>query len=98
MKFFSVIVVFVIICSTCALGQVSNGRVNSLVAAENYFAATVKEDGIRDGFLKVSNSETVVFRPGAVKAETFYAKKQIDPGQLFWEPSLGRISRSGDWG
>jgi ketosteroid isomerase-like protein len=72
--------------------------VSSLVAVENYFAAKVKENGIRDGFLKVSDSETLVFRPNAVKAEVFYDKKEIDPGEMVWEPSYARISRSGDWG
>lgn len=81
-----------------SFGQASNGKVSSLLAAENYFAATVRTEGLREGFLKVSDSETLVFRPDAVKAEDFYAKKQIDPGKLSWEPAFARISRSGNWG
>jgi ketosteroid isomerase-like protein len=97
MKSYTLITTFLVITLN-SFGQVSNGKVSSLVAAENYFAATVKEEGIRDGFLKVSDNETLVFRPNAVKAETFYDKKQTDPGELLWEPSYARISRSGDWG
>lgn len=98
MKSFSIIIFLLLSITLNTFGQVSNGRVNSLVAAENYFAAKAKENGIREGFLKVSDNETLVFRPNAVKAEVFYNKKQADPGELLWEPSYARISRSGDWG
>ncbi len=98
MKSLYVLLIILTFVATDANSQVSNGRVSSLIAAENYFAASVNEHGIRDGFLKVSDNQTLVFRPSAVKAETFYAKKGIDPGVLSWEPSYARISRSGDWG
>lgn len=98
MKSCTIIILLLVSIILNSFGQSSNGRVSSLVAAENYFAAKVKENGLRDGFLKISDSETVVFRPNAVKAEVFYDKKQIDPGELIWEPSYARISRSGDWG
>ena len=98
MKLCTIIVFFILSITINSFGQASNGRVSSLVSAENYFAAKAKENGIRDGFLKVSDNETLVFRPNVVKAKNFYSKKQIDPGELIWEPSFARISRSGDWG
>lgn len=98
MKSFKMIVALLASINLHSFGQASNGSVGSLVAAENYFAATVKEEGLREGFLKVSDDKTLVFRPNAVKAEDFYDKKQIDPGQLSWEPAFARISRSGNWG
>lgn len=98
MKSFNITLSLLSFIALNSFGQASNGKVSSLVAAENYFAATVKENGIRDGFLKVSDNETLVFRPNAIKAVVFYDKKQLDPGELIWEPSYARISRSGDWG
>ncbi len=98
MRPFIILITFITLINKPGFSQVSNGKVSSLVAAENYFAATAKESGIRDAFLKVSDEETVVFRPNAVKALEFYEKKQADPGELLWEPSYARISRSGDWG
>lgn len=98
MKRYSILIPLILSLISHGFAQVSNGKVNSLVAAENYFAATAKEKGLREGFLKVSDDETVVFRPDPVKAEDFYNKKQEDPGELIWEPSYARISRSGDWG
>lgn len=92
------ILLLLISSSINGFGQASNGRVNSLIAAENYFAAIVKEKGIRNAFLKVSDSETLVFRPNAVKAEDFFNKKSEDLGNLFWNPVYAKISRSGDWG
>src|SRR6478672_7163951 len=98
MKSFNTIAILLLLITSTSFGQATNGKVSSLVAAENYFAATVKEEGLREGFLKVSDNETLVFRPNPVKAEVFYDKKQIDPGVLSWEPAFARISRSGTWG
>jgi ketosteroid isomerase-like protein len=93
------IVVFYLLSSINTYGQLSNGKVNSLLAAENYFAAYAKDKGIRDAFLKVSDDETILFRPNPVKAEDFFDKKSNeDPGQLDWTPVLAKISKSGDWG
>lgn len=98
MRSCTIIITLLVSITLDSFGQATNGKVSSLVAAENYFAAKSKENGVREGFLRVSDEETVVFRPNAVKAEEFYDKKQLDPGELIWEPSFARISRSGDWG
>ncbi len=98
MKRFAIFLSLFILSAFKGFAQESNGRVSSLVAAENYFAATVKEKGIREGFLKVSDNESIIFRPGPVKAEDFFDKKSEDEGQLSWEPVYAKISRSGDWG
>lgn len=82
-----------------SFGQISNGKVNSLIAAENYFSAFTKKNGSKDGFLKVSDDETIIFRPEPVKVKDFYSRGTIDaPGQLSWEPVYAKVSRSGDWG
>ena len=82
-----------------ALAQTSNGEVSSLVAAENYFASLVKQKGINKGFLAVSDDETIVFKPGPVNAEDYYgSRKNRDTSKLTWQPSLAKISKSGDWG
>lgn len=97
-KSFSIFCLFLLI-SNYNFGQQSNGRVNSLIAAENYFAAHAKDKGIRDAFLKISDESTVIFKPNPVKAEEFYAKKSSnDAGKLNWTPSIAKISKSGDWG
>lgn len=98
MKSCTIIITLLVSITLNSFGQASDGRVSSLVSAENYFAAKAKENGIRVGFLKVSDNETLVFRPKRVKAKDFYSKKQINPGELIWEPTYARISRSGDWG
>ena len=82
-----------------AIAQTSNGEVSSLVAAENYFAGLVKEKGINKAFLAVSDDETIVFKPGPVKAEDFFdSRKNQDTSKLTWQPALAKISKSGDWG
>lgn len=78
-------------------GQVSNGKVNSLVAAENYFSGMASRKGIKKAFLNVSDENTLIFRPGPENAQKYF-KKQDDKGQLSWEPVWAKISKSGDWG
>lgn len=97
-KHFSILFL-IILASKYNFGQQSNGRVNSLIAAENYFAAYAKDKGIRDAFLKVSDESTILFKPSPVKAEEFFNKKSSnDPGRLDWTPTFAKISKSGDWG
>lgn len=99
MKLISILCSLLFAISIKSFGQESNGTVNSLVAAENYFSALTKKNGSKDGFLKVSDDETIIFRPDAVKVENFYGKGTMDgPGQLSWVPVFARISQSGDWG
>jgi hypothetical protein len=97
-RYFSLLFLFLVFTKD-HFGQQSNGRVNSLIAAENYFAAYTKDKGIRDAFLKVSDENTLLYKPNPVKAEAFFDKKSSnDPGKLDWSPSFAKISKSGDWG
>ncbi|WP_395803205.1 hypothetical protein [Daejeonella sp.] len=97
-RYFSLLFLLLVL-SKNNFGQQSNGRVNSLIAAENYFAAYVKDKGIRDAFLKVSDENTLLYKPNPVKAEAFFDKKSSnDHGKLDWSPSIAKISKSGDWG
>ena len=99
MKQFSIVLSLLILISLNSIGQESNGRVNSLVAAESYFSALAKKNGSKEAFLKVSDDESLIFRPDPVKVKDFYGKGTVDgPGQLSWIPVYAKISQSGDWG
>ena len=99
MKQFSIFFILLILVSIKSFGQQSNRKVNSLVAAENYLSALAKKNGSKDAFLKVSDDETLIFRPDPVKVKDFYDRGTIDgPGQLSWKPVYAKISQSGDWG
>ena len=73
-------------------------KVSQLISAENYFAATAKEKGIKKAFLAVSDDNTLIFRPGPVNAEKFFKGKPDSSGSLAWEPAFAKIAKSGDWG
>ena len=82
-----------------SFAQLSNGKVNSLVAAEDYFSNFTKKNGSKAAYLKVSDDETIIFRPEPVKVKDFYSRGTMDaPGQLSRESVYARVSRSGDWG
>jgi ketosteroid isomerase-like protein len=82
----------------CPAFSQNQDKVSQLVAAENYFAALVKEKGTQKGFLSVSDENTIVFRPGPVSAEKFYKDQPDTSRGLSWEPVFAKISKSGDWG
>ncbi|MDP3467279.1 MAG: hypothetical protein Q8S11_03025 [Daejeonella sp.] len=99
MNRFSIIFSLLILISIDSIGQESNGRVNSLVAAENFFSAFTKRNGSKAAFLKVSDDESIIFRPDPVKVKNFYGRGTMDgPGELSWVPVYAKISQSGDWG
>ncbi len=81
-----------------SIAQISNGKVSSLVAAENYFESLVSSKGIKKGFSAIADENTLVFRPDPVKALNFYKKIKRDSSQLLWNPAFAKISKSGDWG
>lgn len=87
-----------LIISPGAFAQVSSGRVESLVAAENYFSGITGQLGINKAFLMVADPEGIIFRPGPFNIRKYF-KNQDDTGaRLTWEPTLAKLSRSGDWG
>ncbi|MXV51779.1 DUF4440 domain-containing protein [Pedobacter sp. HMF7647] len=93
--FFSLLVI--ILPSAGLLAQTTD-KVSQLVSQENYFAALVKEKGIKKGFLSVSDNESVIFRPGPVKLQEYFKDKPADSAILQWEPVFAKISKSNDWG
>ena len=99
MKRYLLLITVFLLVSKNNFGQLSNGRVNSLLAAENYFMAFAKNKGIREAFLKVSDDGTILFKSKPIKAKDVYDKKSTnDQGILDWTPVLAKISKSGDWG
>lgn len=85
--------------SDFAHAQQADGKINSLLSAENYFSSMVKMKGLKKAFLMVSDEETIIFRPGPVKAKAYFEKQEDGKGYpLSWQPSMARISKSGDWG
>ncbi len=83
--------------SFSASAQPSDGKVSSVLAAENYFSALSAEKGIKKAFLTVSDEHTIVFKPGPQKAVDFYKKVVEHKEYLSWTPTYALISRSGDW-
>ena len=74
MKLFSIFSIILLFISIYSFSQESNGRINSLVAAENYLSALAKKNGSKEAFLKVAEDETLIFRPDMVKVKDFFDK------------------------
>lgn len=73
------------------------GPFQTLIDAENEFAATSMEVGPQKAFLTFLADEGVLFRPKPVNGKAYTAENPF-PGQLFWRPRWGGIATSGDLG
>jgi ketosteroid isomerase-like protein len=75
-----------------------------VAAAEQAFAKSVAELGIRDGFLAHMADDAIVFAPGPVSAKALYGgrppSKPASQGgtQLVWWPTFAGLAASGDLG
>ncbi len=70
-----------------------------IVRAERGFAAQVRSQGVRDGFLAWLAPTGVVFRPGPVIGRTSYQKQPAGwNGLLAWHPVRAAISADGSLG
>lgn len=76
----------------------STDKVSQLVATENYFAALVKSKGLKKAFIKVSDDNSIIYRPEPVNAKKYYKDQPDSVGYLTWEPVFARIAKSEDWG
>lgn len=90
-------IAFFLVITFAAFSQTSD-KIGKLVSLEDYFAALVKEKGIKKAFSKVSDKNTIVFRPEPVSALKFYKDQPDSLGYLSWEPEFARIAKSDDWG
>lgn len=99
MKRYIFFISILISLTTNSFGQLSDGRVHSLLEAENHFAELALEKGTVEAVLKVSDRSTILFRPHPVNARQLYSgATSDDAGSLKWEPLFAKISRSGEWG
>jgi hypothetical protein len=96
MKIFPIL--FILLNAGSIYAQIADTDIQSLLAAENYFSGLSADKGVKKAFLKVSDDETIVFRPSPVAARKFYKDAKEDSTFLSWYPSYARISISGDWG
>jgi len=70
----------------------------SLVQNEYDFAAEVAKHGIRDGFLKYLDKQSITFGPQPINAFDRYSQGKASKTQLLWYPSYALVSASGDFG
>jgi len=80
----------------------SSAALDSLVAAENAFAATSVAKGIRESFLMFFADDGINFQPHPTKTREAFLKRPAPatrpPIELNWRPIYADVSRAGDLG
>ncbi len=97
MKRLNLFVIALFYITFCSAQTISD-KVSQITANENKFSEQAKQKGIKKAFLNFSDENSIVFRPGPVKAVDFYKTKNEVPGYLSWQPMYARIAKSSDWG
>lgn len=89
-------IIFTVALATM-LATASRGQevIFSLVNTDKEFALSLQEDGIRRGFLKFLDRESLVFMPAAVDGPGYYRKQEADSAGLFRSPSWAEASDDG---
>lgn len=104
MKKASVVVSFVLMLMTCALGQGDGGaaawssNLRAMVETERAFSQTSVEKGIRSSFLAFIADDGIMFRPGPVNGKKSWSERKEIAGFLTWRPAYADMSRAGDLG
>jgi ketosteroid isomerase-like protein len=73
-------------------------QVTDVIAAERAFARMSTEKGIKPAFVANLAADAVIFRPGPVPAQDWYAKHPASTATLEWSPDLAAIAVTGDMG
>ncbi|HYR77544.1 MAG TPA: nuclear transport factor 2 family protein [Pyrinomonadaceae bacterium] len=98
----SVLLTLTVFCSLGFSQQKSSPSLDSLVAAENAFAATSVAKGIRESFLMFFAEDGINFQPHPTKTREAFLKRPAPatrpPVELNWRPVYADVSRAGDLG
>ena len=91
--------IFFLFLYTSTFSQKYSPELQSLIDAENNFAALSKNMNTRDAFLAYSSDSTALFEKGEVVwGKKTWLERKPDSSLLFWWPVFAGISSSGDLG
>lgn len=74
------------------------GKTGSLMAADRAAARLSVTEGPHHALSSVIDKNSVFFTPTSVNAITYMANRPNIPDVLSWEPTMGAVSKSMDWG
>jgi ketosteroid isomerase-like protein len=84
--------------ATAVAGTATGRDWSELVAAERAFAQASVERGMRTAFLEVLAEDSIVFRPHAVDARSWFEERPEAEGTLAWKPIVAEVSADGTLG
>ena len=85
--------------NACLFGQQLSPALQSVINAENSFAALSKNTNTRNAFLAYLSDSTVLFEGGKpIKGKQTWIDRKPDSSLLFWWPVFAGISKNGDMG
>lgn len=83
---------------SCGEKRDLDNELDSLVKAEQAFAQSSKETGIKASFLEYLDNESIVFRPQPVNGIQATKGSKPSPASLLWAPECAGIAASGEMG
>ncbi len=77
--------------------QVSDGTVQSVINADQYFNFLADNNGINDAYLRISSADALVFKSAPIFVKEYYTNAPKDLNKQIWKPDFAMIARSRDW-
>jgi ketosteroid isomerase-like protein len=87
-----------LLLSILPVSRADDNALRSLVEAENNFARTSVERGIRESFLQFFAENAIIFAPEPKNGKKFYTYYEDKGGKLMWRPIFATSASSGELG
>lgn len=93
-----IFIIFPLFIFSCSAEKNFQQELQTLISAEQSFAALSKKSGMREAFLTYLTEDAIVFRPRPENGHTAYKNSPTQPGMLQWKPVHSAISHDCDLG
>jgi ketosteroid isomerase-like protein len=98
MKSFIMLCALAIMFCQVSHTQSHSAALESLVRAEQAFAAASMTSGIKTAFLTYLADDGIIFRPGPINGKEFWQKRDWSTATLEWRPTFADVASSGELG
>lgn len=94
----NLIVIFSVYGISLALAQKNNHTITGLINADIYLQNLIAKKGVNQGFIEISDTTAIDFKPGPVNLMSYYQNTENNTSLLSWQIATATIAKSGDFG
>ncbi len=92
------VIIYSVYSISSALAQINNHTITGLIDADNYLQTLIAKKGVNQGFIEISDTTAIDFKPGPVNLLSYYQNTENNTSLLSWQIATATIAKSGDFG